>query len=141
MISAVVVVGIALQIAVFPNIESDSAAIRNIKAIHLLAGMIVTVVGWIFVEFVSKKVALPLMDLTRRADQISREAGAGLSAGSRAMVGESLSEEEPAQGDEILQLTLSFNRMLAHLKASEARRKNLKQNTDFCSTADRRRFL
>lgn len=127
LVGVVFIIGVTLQIAIFPKLRGDSTVIFNLKVLHFLASIVVIFIGWYFIEFISKRIALPLRQLTETADQISREAGAGISNGTvegnhlpaANLVLESL--EATAEGDEIGQLTSSFNRMLTHLKASEAR--------------------
>lgn len=122
-VGVVLTIGIALQIVVFPKLRGDSSVILNLKIMHFLAGIIVIAAGWVFAEIISKKVSLPLMELTEKADRISREAGEGLASGIAAETdpSDSRSDEKVPPGDEITKLTTSFNRMLVHLKASEAR--------------------
>jgi PAS domain S-box-containing protein len=127
LVGVVFIVGVTLQIAIFPKLRGDSTVILNLKVLHFLASIVVIFIGWYFIEFISKRIALPLRQLTETADQISREAGAGISNGAgegnhRPVANLVLeSTEATAEGDEIVQLTSSFNRMLTHLKASEAR--------------------
>jgi len=121
LVGVVFIIGITLQILVFPQIKDVHSVILNLKVIHFLASLGVVVVGWFFVEFISKKITLPLMELTKRADEISREAGESLRSAGRDS-GDTITDENgETVGDEILQLTSSFNRMLVHLKASEGR--------------------
>lgn len=125
LIGVVITIGITLQIAIFPSLKGDSAVITNLKTVHFLASLIIIVVSWLFIEWISKKITLPLLQLTERADQISREAGERIAVGSDEKVLEAGVSAEGVhgspQGDEIFQLTSSFNRMLYYLKASEAR--------------------
>jgi len=126
LMGVVVIVGIMLQIVVFPKLKGESAVITNIKVIHFLTSLVAMGMGWIFIEFISKKIAKPLIELTERADQISREAGARLGSDSDSGPPGKPTDAggeggEAAARDEIQQLTSSFNRMLAHLKASEGR--------------------
>jgi PAS domain S-box-containing protein len=121
LVGVVVMIGITLQILVFPQLKEDHSAILNLKVIHLLASAAVVVIGWFFVEFISKRITLPLMELTKRADEISREAGESLTSVERDPPDAAPDENDEVVGDEIAQLTSSFNRMLVHLKASEAR--------------------
>jgi PAS domain S-box-containing protein len=126
LVSVVITIGIILQLTVFPHIEGDARAVLNIKVIHFLVSLAMIGLSWLFIEFISKKITLPLLDLTKRADQISREAGAEMGA-----VQSPLDQppktipangfDSGAGGNEIFQLTSAFNRMLFHLKASEAR--------------------
>ncbi len=65
------------------------------------------------------------MELTKCADQISREAGENLDSGRDGIEDEpekdaDYQSSECLPADEVCQLTSSFNRMLIHLKASEA---------------------
>ena len=126
LVGVVFIIGVTLQIAIFPKLKGDSTVIVNLKILHFLTSMVVIFIGWYFIEFISKKIALPLRQLTETADQISREAGLGLSNGTvngNHYGGNHVLEsiQETVEGDEIVQLTSSFNRMLAHLKASETR--------------------
>jgi PAS domain S-box-containing protein len=123
-VGVVVVVGIMLQVAVFPLLKGDSAAITHLKIIHFVASLTGIAVGWLFIEFISKMIARPLIELTAVADHISREAGQRIAArsfGPGIVVAEQPDDENNSSDakDEIRQLTLSFNRMLRHLKASE----------------------
>ncbi|WP_157212073.1 ATP-binding protein [Desulfomonile tiedjei] len=123
MIGVVITIGIILQVTVFPQLGGDSPAIKYLKVIHLFVSLVVIALSCLFIERISKKITMPLIELTSRADQISREAGAS-TASSDQSGNDSLEQNEGAvlvQGDEIHQLTVSFNRMLVHLKASEAR--------------------
>lgn len=125
-IGGVILIGAILQIVVFPRLAGETSVIANLKLIHLLAAIVVVVMSWAFIEMISKRITLPLRELTRRADQISRDAGKTFSAGTGTpdQCSEAVTEEEKdeaVQGDEIVQLKTSFYRMLAHLKASEAR--------------------
>ena len=123
----VIVIGVTLEFAVFPKLKGDSAIIDNLKVIHFLASLAVLAVSWIFIERISKIITSPLLQLTKRADQISREAGERFAVGSSPYIvnglGDEVEIEEDDSGpyDEIGGLTRSFNRMLFHLKASEAR--------------------
>jgi PAS domain S-box-containing protein len=120
LIGVVVIIGVSLQIAVFPKLGGDSVAIRYLKIIHFLASVVVIAISWVFIELMSKRIVLPLTELTKRADQISREAGASTASDETSPENGELADGG-AKGDEIYQLTSSFNRMLIHLKASEAR--------------------
>jgi PAS domain S-box-containing protein len=122
----VIIIGITLQIAVFPKLEGDSTIIHNLKVIHFLASLVVIAASWLFIERISKIMTFPLLQLTQRADQVSREAGQRLSSGSDLELGGHTSkmyteDDDSGPSDEIGDLTRSFNRMLVHLKASEAR--------------------
>ena len=115
LIGVVVIIGVSLQITVFPKLGGDATAISYLKIIHFFASVVVIAISWLFIELISKRIVFPLTELTKRADQISREAGASTT-------NQKIEEESNgAIGDEIDQLTSSFNRMLVHLKASEAR--------------------
>lgn len=118
LIGVVLCIGVMLQVYVFPQLKGDAAAIQHIKAIHLLTSLVVIGISWAFVEMISKRITLPLLDLTQRADQISREAGAGLTDSKDRPMSE-LEKDGAANGDEIAQLTTAFNRMLLNLKAAE----------------------
>ncbi len=121
LIVAVICIGVTLQAFVFPKLRGDATAILSIKMIHLIASLVIIGLSWMFIEMISKKITLPLMELTQRADQISREAGAGLSNGTQHPDAGQSGDEELDRGDEIVHLTRSFNRMLFHLKAAENR--------------------
>ncbi len=126
LVGVVITIGIILQLTVFPHIQGDARAVSNIKVIHLLVSLAMIGLSWLFIEFISKKITLPLLDLTKRADQISRDAGAevdsvhGAAGRSEGIIPRN-GFDGGARGDEIFQLTSAFNRMLFHLKASEAR--------------------
>jgi len=122
----VVIIGITLRVAVFPKLEGDSAIINDLKAIHFLAGLVVIAMSWFFIERISKTITFPLLELTNRADQISREAGERIASNSQAAYEGSDKDidgehDDMSSRDEISRLTCSFDRMLIHLKASEAR--------------------
>lgn len=125
LIGVVISIGVTLQLTVFPKLQGDHTAIVNLKVIHFLASLVVIAISLLFIERLSKKIVLPLLELTKRADQISRDAGERISAGSLSLDNGELETShgryEFVPGDEIFQLTSSFNRMLVHLKASEAR--------------------
>lgn len=123
LIGVVIIIGIILQVTVFPQLGGDSTAIKYLKVIHLFVSLVVIALSCLFIERISKKITMPLIELTCRADQISREAGASTSPSVQCMNYslEPGKEGVSAEGDEIHQLTVSFNRMLVHLKASEAR--------------------
>lgn len=122
----VIAIGVILDLMVFPKLAGDARAVMDIKIIHCLISLAIIATSWLFIGFVSKKITLPLLELTKRADQISREAGSTVSrpSGCPEEMGELALEEADAEdayiGDEIFQLTSSFNRMLVHLRASEA---------------------
>jgi PAS domain S-box-containing protein len=126
LIGVVIIIGIVLQLTVFPLVHDRTGAVVGIKVIHFLVSVAMIAVSWLFIELLSKRIVRPLLELTQRADQISREAGGGLApAHSEAEPDEHAEADKGTtrlrNGDEIFQLTSSFNRMLAHLKASEAR--------------------
>jgi PAS domain S-box-containing protein len=125
LIGGVILIGLILQIIVFPRLEGDPTLINRLKMIHLMASLLVIAISWVFIEMISKRITLPLRELMTRADQISREAGRKLSEslhGATHHIEEpTASMDEPSRGDEIVQLKTSFYRMLAHVKASEAR--------------------
>jgi len=123
-IGAVVIIGISLQITVFPKLRGDDAVIRNIKLIHFLASAAIIALSWLFIERISKTISSPLLDLTKRADEISKKAGLRLAAtdqetssGPGSYLIADIESSSPQ--DEIGRLTSSIDRMLAHLKASE----------------------
>ncbi|MBI5569746.1 MAG: PAS domain S-box protein [Desulfomonile tiedjei] len=122
----VIAIGVILEATVFPKLAGDARAVMDIKVIHCLVSLAIIAASWLFIGFISKKITLPLQELTKRADQISREAGSTVSrpTGCPEEMGElaldEADEEEAFIGDEIFQLTSSFNRMLVHLRASEA---------------------
>lgn len=122
-IGAVVIIGISLQITVFPKLRGDDTVIRNIKTIHFLSSLAIIALSWLFIERISKTISAPLLELTKRADEISKKAGLRLAetdqehfATEDDIIGYS---EHTSHRDEIVRLTSSFNRMLDHLKASE----------------------
>jgi len=125
-IGVVIIIGVMLQVTVFPRLGGESAIVANLKAVHFLASIMVIALSWLFIELISKRITLPLQELTKRADQISREAGAGIDSTAPLtanLENEGFQEEANGNflsGDEIYQLTSSFNRMLVHLTASEA---------------------
>jgi len=122
-VGVLTIVGVTLQIFIFPKLKGDAAVIVNLKVLHFISSLIVIVISWFFIEIISKRITLPLRELTRTSDRISREAGAKLSQ--EGLNSENHQENLPApaeysvQRDEISQLTRSFNRMLFYLKASE----------------------
>ncbi len=120
-VGGVILIGALLQIVIFPRLKGDPAVITNIKIIHLVASIVVVGIIWAFIEMISKKITLPLRELTERADQISREAGKALQAKGAVPEKDEDSEIPSVRGDEIAQLRTSFYRMLAYLRASEAR--------------------
>ncbi len=125
-IGGVIIVGVILQLTVFPRLAADdpSAILNLIKIIHFVVSIVVIAVSCLFIQLISKSITSPLLELTKCADQISREAGENLASGANSSDGEA---EEDADyqandclpADEVCQLTTSFNRMLIHLKASE----------------------
>lgn len=119
-IAVIIVIGVLLQLTVFPKVRGDSTVIWNLKAIHFIVGFILIGISWVFIEFISKRITLPLSDLTRRADQISRQAGEELGLNENVTSG-LVPDERKFESDEINKLTNSFNRMLTYLKASEDR--------------------
>jgi PAS domain S-box-containing protein len=123
-IGGVFFIGVILQLTVFPKLRGDPSVILNLKIIHFVVSVVVIAVSFLFIELVSKKITLPLMELTKTADQISREAGEPLAPSSAAEVtgpadAPDFRDDQAPVGDEIFQLMSSFNRMIAHLKASE----------------------
>jgi len=118
----VIIIAGTLQFLIFPQL-GDSEIVFSLKVIHLLASLVVIALSWLFVEIISKKITSPLLELTKRAEEISREAGKDISEDCYRgydyvdLWGE---DDLDGRGDEIRQLTSSFNRMLVHLKASEA---------------------
>jgi len=136
LIAGVIVIGAILQIVVFPQMEADPTIILNLKIIHLVASLVTIVVGWVSISIISRRITLPLQELTLRADQISREVGEDSPSDP---FGEIRSRpaattqhtDEPARADEIVQLRTSFYRMLAHLKASEERLRNSEEKYRF----------
>ncbi|HTY21703.1 MAG TPA: ATP-binding protein [Desulfomonilaceae bacterium] len=127
-VGGVFFIGIILQLTVFPKLRGDPSVILNLKIIHFVVSVIVIAVSCLFIELISKKITRPLVELTKRADHISREAGGPSSPtdfnSKQSSIDTSVEREsqlEPA--NEITQLTSSFNRMIAHLTASQARLK------------------
>jgi PAS domain S-box-containing protein len=126
-IGGVIIVGVILQMTVFPRLTADdpSVILNLIKIIHFVVSIVVIAVSCLLIQLLSKNITLPLLELTKCADQISREAGENLSSGLKPIEGEPEKESdyqpnECLPADEVCQLTSSFNRMLIHLKASEA---------------------
>jgi PAS domain S-box-containing protein len=126
-IGGVIIVGVILQMTVFPRLKADdpSVILNLIKIIHFVVSIVVIAASCLFIQLLSKNITLPLLELTKCADQISREAGENLASEADAVEDESGKEAnyQPADclpADEVCQLTSSFNRMLIHLKASEA---------------------
>ena len=122
-IGAIVVMGVVLQLTIFPKLRGDATIITNLKALHFGASVVIIVLSWLFIERISKTIASPLLELTKRADEISMGAGpCGSAAGERpwsADGSEKGDASDKSGQDEIERLTRSFNCMLAHLKASE----------------------
>lgn len=126
-VGVVVAIGATLGVVIFPRLIWDHDVIEQLKFIHLLASLLIIAIGWLFIDRISRKITEPLMELTQKADQISRETCSGSENDQETPE----DKENPVQngmalsdlsgGDEIDQLTTSFNRMLLNLKASEAR--------------------
>jgi PAS domain S-box-containing protein len=123
-IAVVFIVGVTLQYIVFPTIHWEQDLVFKIKIIHFTASVLVIAVCWVFIEYLSKKITRPLDELTRRADEISREAGKTITE--PVLLDDSdlgpLTTADTTHlfgGDEIEHLTTSFNRMLVHLQASQ----------------------
>ena len=126
-IGGVIIVGVILQMTVFPRLKADdpSVILNLIKIIHFVVSIVVIAASCLFIQLLSKNITLPLLELTKCADQISREAGENLASEADTVEDESEKEAdyqsiECLPADEVCQLTSSFNRMLIHLKASEA---------------------
>lgn len=122
LIGCVVMIAVVLQIFIFPKLRGDPAAVANLKTLHMVVSVIVVAISWGFIELISKKITSPLRELTKRADQISKEAGRSLDRIQEwsSLTNDRMDEGGSASGDEIIQLKTSFYRMLAHLRASEA---------------------
>lgn len=125
---ALVVIGIMLQLLVFPRVSLDSRIIQDIKVIHFVSSVVVIVLGWLFIDRLCKLITLPLRELTKKADEVSREksienilAFEGLSSIRTDSFREQSERFHLSSHDEIYKLTTSFNRMLTLLKATEAR--------------------
>ena len=120
-VAGVFFIGVILQLTVFPKLREDPSLILNLKIIHFVVSVIVIAVSFIFIELISKKITQPLMELINRADQISREVGGTLRATESTELNKdgSVSFNSLKASNEIDHLTSSFNRMIAHLKASE----------------------
>ncbi len=121
-----IVIGIVLQLLVFPLESLDSRVIQNIKAIHLVSSIVVIVLGWLFIDRLCKLITLPLHELTKKADEVSREKSAGIldeldGQAASGSFDSPIGTEPFSSTDEIYRLTASFNRMLTSLKASEDR--------------------
>ncbi|MFH0821655.1 MAG: PAS domain S-box protein [Pseudomonadota bacterium] len=126
LVGGIILIALVLQFAVFPTLIQAGAAVVQLKLFHLIASLVLIGISWLFIEIVSKRITLPLKELTEHADQISREAGHGgflrsLQQINRLPEGEDEPFQGPPTGDEIQQLTHSFYRMLHHLRASERR--------------------
>jgi PAS domain S-box-containing protein len=126
-IGGVIIVGVILQLTVFPRLQSDdpSVILNLMKIIHFVVSIVVIAASCIFIQLLSKNITLPLLELTKCADQISREAGENLGPEVDTFEDEpdkynGYQSNECLPADEVCQLTSSFNRMLIHLKASEA---------------------
>ncbi len=120
-VGSVFFIGIILQLTVFPKLSEDPSLILNLKIIHFVVSAVVIAVSFLFIELISKKITQPLMELIKRADQISREAGGPLRATESTQLHKdaSVPYNSLKASNEIDHLTSSFNRMIAHLKASE----------------------
>ncbi len=120
-VGGVFFIGVILQLTVFPKLREDPSLILNLKIIHFVVSVIVIAVSFIFIELISKKITQPLMELINRADQISREVGGPLRGTESTELNEDASVPFNSfkASNEIDHLTSSFNRMIAHLKASE----------------------
>jgi PAS domain S-box-containing protein len=115
-VGSVFFIGVILQLTVFPKLHEDPSLILNLKVIHFIVSAIAIAVSFLFIELISKKITQPLRELINRADQISREVGGPL----RATESTELNKVNSFKAsNEIDNLTSSFNRMIAHLKASE----------------------
>jgi PAS domain S-box-containing protein len=126
-IGGVIIVGVILQLTIFPRLhsESPSAILNLIKIIHFVVSIVIIAASCIFIQMLSKNITLPLLELTKCADQISREAGENLASSGELVEGDQEEDtdyysNECLPADEVCQLTSSFNRMLIHLKASES---------------------
>ena len=82
-IGGVIIVGVILQMTVFPRLHADdpSVILNLIKIIHFVVSIVVIAASCIFIQLLSKNITLPLLELTKCADQISREAGENLDSG------------------------------------------------------------
>ncbi len=119
-------IGMILQLIVFPNESMDYRIIQEIKTLHFVSSVVVIALGWLFIDRLCKIITYPLQELTRKADAVSREESVDVQhIGAASSVGQSgvLADKSVAfsSNDEIYRLTTSFNRMLTRLKASEAR--------------------
>ena len=121
-IGGVVLMGMVLLLTIFPTLRGEANIITNRKMLHIGASVVIIVLSWLFIERISKTIAFPLLELTKRADEISR--------GARPCASELGGEAQPSEADkfttpdvsgqdEIERLTRSFNCMLAYLKSSE----------------------
>ena len=125
---ALVVIGILLQLLVFPRVSLDSRIIQDIKVIHFVSSVVVIILGWLFIDRLCKLITSPLRELTKKADEVSREKSIenilAFEGTSSAKIDSFRDEPERfslASHDEIYRLTTSFNRMLTLLRATEAR--------------------
>lgn len=125
---ALIVIGALLQILVFPRVSLDSTIIQDIKAIHFVTSVVVIILGWFFIDRLCKLITLPLRELTKKADEVSREKSIenmlSFEGPSSKKVYNLLDEPDClllSSQDEIYRLTTSFNRMLKLLKDSETR--------------------
>ena len=116
-----------LQLTVFPKLKDDPSVILNLKIIHFVVSVVVIAVSFWFIELVSKKMTLPLVELTKTGGS-DKPGGRGSPCFVCSVHGQWLDQrcivcpdDQIEVGDEISQLTSSFNRMIAHLKASEMR--------------------
>ncbi len=125
--TVVLTIGAILGIAIFPRLSQDHCVIQSLKFIHLFVSLIVIAIGWWFIDRISRKIAEPLKELTEKADQISRDSSSiaenqiDKTEASDAGYCQTPTDSDLRDGDEIYQLTRSFNRMLMNLKASETR--------------------
>ncbi len=124
-IGGVFFIGVILQLTVFPRLSEDPSLILNLKIIHFVVSVVVIIGSFLFIELISKKIAQPLMELINRADQISREAGESTQLQDNGSI------PDMQSANEIDQLTSSFNRMIAHLKASETRLRESQEKYQF----------
>ncbi|MFH0957511.1 MAG: ATP-binding protein [Pseudomonadota bacterium] len=123
----VLTIGAILGITIFPRLSQDHDVIQHLKFIHLFASLVVIAIGWLFIDRISRKIAEPLKELTEKADQISRDSSSTTDHQPMDKTQDSIfdgqrnpMEFDIREGDEIHQLTASFNRMLMNLKASES---------------------
>ncbi len=57
LIGVVIIIGVTLQIAVFPKLGGDSGVIRYLKT-YTFASLIVIAISWLFIELISKRITL-----------------------------------------------------------------------------------